>query len=308
MKTRSVVLGIVLFSSIASAQSPLVKNQVKASDGHVLALWSKRPTAAPTGTILLLHGRTWGALPNFDLHVKGGVQVSVMDALVAKGYAVYALDQRGHGATPRDASGWLTPQRAELDAAESLDWIARQAPAATNGARPALLGYSRGSVTALLTAQTHPAKMSGVILYAFAYNITAEHQAIPDQDKPLRARTTAEAAGEDFLTPETTPPGAKDAYVKAALASDPVRNDWRREEQFWALDPSQIRVPTMLLNGDRDPIAANASLGEFFSRLATADRWWVVLANSDHVAHLERQREFVQAVVSFMERPVATRH
>ena len=286
----------------ARAQSPLVKNQVRADDGHMLTLWSKRPASAPAGTILLLHGRTWGALPNFDLHVKGA-QVSLMDALVARGYAVYALDQRGYGATPRDRTGWLTPKRAELDAAESLDWIAQQLPAATSGARPALLGYSRGSQTALLTAQTHPAKMSAVVLYAFPYDITAYHDLIPEPDKPPRAKTTAEGAAEDFITPESTPPGVKDAYVKAALASDPVRADWRNEEQFSVLDPAAVHVPTLVINGDRDPIAADASLGDFYSRLASVDRWWVVLSSADHVAHLEKQPEFVHALVSFMERP-----
>lgn len=296
----SLALAATLAAS-AMAQSSLVKNQVRASDGHTLALWSKRPVAAPTGTILLLHGRTWGALPNFDLHVKG-IDVSLMDALVARGYAVYALDQRGYGSTLRDESGWLTPQRAELDAAESLDWIARQTPASTNGERPTLLGYSRGSQTALLTAQTHPSKLSGVVLYAFPYDITAARLAIPEPVQPPREKTTAAGAGEDFLTPASTPAGVKDAYIKAATTNDPVRVDWRREEQFWVLDPSAVRVPTLVINGDRDPIAAAASLGVFFSRLATADRWWVVLANADHVAHLERQPEFVQALVGFMER------
>ncbi|MDB4917716.1 MAG: hydrolase [Gemmatimonadetes bacterium] len=288
---------LVVVATGAGAQTAPVRNQVRADDGHMLTLWSKRPAGTPTGAILLLHGRTWSALPNFDLQVKG-TQVSLMDALVARGYAVYALDQRGYGATSRDASGWLTPRRAEMDAVESLDWIA----AALNGARPALLGYSRGSQTALLTAQLHPAKMSGLVLYAFPYDITAARQAIPEPAKPPREKTTAAGAAEDFLTPESTPAGVKDAYVNAATTSDPVRVDWRREEQFHVLDPSQIRVPTLLINGDRDPYAAAASLGEFYSRLTTVDRWWVVLANADHVAHLEQQAQFVQALVSFMER------
>ena len=39
--------------------------------------------------------------------------------------------------------------------------------------------------------------------------------------------------------------------------------------------------------------------------LASVDRAWVVLAHSDHVAHLERTAAFIHAVTSFLERPGA---
>ena len=82
-------------------------------DGHHLAVWEKRPAQA-RAAILLLHGRTWSSLPNFDLQVSGE-QRSFMDALVEAGFDVFALDMRGYGATPRDATGWLTPNRAMAD-------------------------------------------------------------------------------------------------------------------------------------------------------------------------------------------------
>ena len=68
------------------------------------------------------------------------------------------------------------------------------------------------------------------------------------------------------------------------------------------LYPAVLRVPTLVIHGDRDPYAAGAGLPAFFARLGTSDRWWVVLAGSDHVAHLERQSAFVQALVGFLER------
>ena len=62
------------------------------------------------------------------------------------------------------------------------------------------------------------------------------------------------------------------------------------------------KTPVLLINGERDPYANAAGLPAFFSRLTGVDRRWVVLANADHAAHLERQAAFVNAVVSFMER------
>ena len=301
--TGPLVLSLLIVTSAPSharAQAALTKHVVPADDAHALVVWAKTPRGNARGEILLLHGRTWSSLPNFDLHAPG-VRVSLMDALVARGYAVYALDQRGYGATSRDASGWLTPNRAADDAGNVLDWISARSP---RKRRAAMLGYSRGSATVMLAAQRHPDKLSALVLYAFPNNLEQPGDPVPEPATPPRARTTAEGAGEDFITPESTPIGVKEAYVRAATASDPVRVDWRREvEQMRALDPSRIRVPTLLINGERDGYAEAASLPTLFPRLGTADRWWVVLAKADHAAHLERQSAFVQAVVSFLERP-----
>lgn len=276
----------------------LARAEVLASDGQRLVLWSKRPSTISRGEIVLLHGRTWSARPNFDLQVRGQ-HVSLMDALVASGYAVYALDQRGYGATLRDASGWLTPDRAAADAETVLDWVAAHAP---RGRRPALLGYSRGSATAMLAAQQHPEKLSTLIMYGPYYNVEQLPEIAAEPTVPPRTRTTAEGAAEDFITPASTPAGVKDAYVKSATTLDTVRVDWRHEEQFNVLDPARLHTPTLVIHGDRDPYAAGAGLPAFFARIAAVDHAWVVLVGADHVAHLERQGAFVQAIVGFLER------
>ena len=287
-------------SGPADAQAPSSpsRHDVRADDGHTLVLWEKHPAATARGEIVLLHGRTWSALPNFDLHAPGQ-DVSLMDALVARGYAVYALDQRGYGSTSRDKTGWLTPDRAERDAANVADWVAARAP---NTRRPVLFGYSRGSATVMLAAQRHPEKISALILYGFYYDIAKTPALIPEPASPPRERTTAAGAAEDFITPDSTPAGVKEAYVKSATTLDPVRVDWRREETFSELDPAAVTTPTLVINGERDPYAAGGNIPAFLSKLAAVDRWWVVLASSDHVAHLERRAAFVQVLVSFVER------
>ncbi|MGH8241021.1 MAG: alpha/beta hydrolase, partial [Steroidobacteraceae bacterium] len=55
------------------------------AEGHPLALWA-REVRRPRGAIVLVHGRTWSALPDFDLQVPGE-QRSVMQALNAQGYS-----------------------------------------------------------------------------------------------------------------------------------------------------------------------------------------------------------------------------
>jgi pimeloyl-ACP methyl ester carboxylesterase len=285
----------------AGQSTPLLERREVRADGHPLTVWSKRPATPARGAILLVHGRTWSSLPNFDLQVRGQ-RVSLMDAMVARGYAVYALDQRGYGGTPRDASGWLTPDRAERDVAVVLDWVNQRETRGLSPRRAALLGYSRGAQVALLAAQRHPEKIGALVLYGFPYDVTAVRSPAADLPAPARQHTTAQAAGEDFRSPDVTLPGVRDAYVRAATAADTIRVDWRSESQFDALDPRAVRTPVLLLDGERDPYANAAAHPAFFSRLATADRWWVVLPGADHAAHLETPVPFVNAVLGFLGR------
>ena len=292
-------LSLSFAASIALAQAAPVKHIVTA-DGHPLALWEKR-AAKPKGTILLLHGRTWSSLPDFDLQVPGEHR-SLMDALVARGYAVYALDLRGYGATPRDASGWDTPDRSAEDLSAALAWVTRNS--GVEG-KPALLGWSNGSTVSILCAQRHPDQISALILTGFWKHPDSMIVAVPDTAKPAREKTTAMAAASDFVAPNAISKKAVDAYVAVALKADPVRTDWRRLEQFNALDPAKVTTPTLLIQGELDPIAPTATQAAFFSRLGTADRAWVVMAGGDHASLIENmQPAFVAAVVHFIERPV----
>jgi alpha-beta hydrolase superfamily lysophospholipase len=288
-----------LLASRALGQRAPAKHTVTA-DGHPLALWEKRP-AKPKGAIVLLHGRTWSSLPDFDLQVPGEHR-SLMDALVARGYAVYALDLRGYGATPRDASDWDTPDRSVEDLSAALAWVAKNSHAP---GKPALLGWSNGSMVSTLFAQRHAEQISALILTGYPRHPDSTIATLPDTAKPAHAKTTAKAAASDFIAPDAISKKALDAYVVAALKADPVRTDWRHMEQWNAIDPKKVTVPTLLIQGELDPIAPTATQAAFFSRLGSADRAWVVMAGGDHASLIENmQPAFVAAVVNFIERPV----
>ena len=72
-----------------------------------LFLWRKKasPNVPHAGTIFFVHGSSMASQPTFDLQVPGD-QRSVMQSLNARGYSAFALDMRGYGKTPRDATGW----------------------------------------------------------------------------------------------------------------------------------------------------------------------------------------------------------
>ena len=279
-----------------AAKAPILHTVT--ADGHPLALWEKRP-AKPRRAIMLIHGRTWSTLPDFDLQVPGE-SLSLMDGLVAEGYATYGLDLRGYGRTPRDSTGWNTPDRVAADAAIALEWIASHSGVT---GKPVLFGLVLGSMVSQLTAQRRPDLVSSVILFGYPTDPDTRTAVQPDTGQPARRATTAENAASDFRTPGTISELALKTYVAAALHDDPVRTDWRRLHQWNALDPAQVKVPTLLIQGELDPLAKTDAHAKFFARLGTPDREWVVIPGGDHAALLETTRaRFIQAIVSFQER------
>ena len=121
--------------SAAAPSAAGEQHEVRADDGHSVALWAKVPED-PRGAILLIHGRTWSGRPDFDLQVEGEER-STMDMLVREGYAAFAIDLRGYGATKRDATGWNTPDRAAKDVFAVLQHIREQ----TGAEKVAILGW-----------------------------------------------------------------------------------------------------------------------------------------------------------------------
>lgn len=280
--------------TLASTPEPLL---VEASDGHPLRLWALLPAGEPTErrAIVLLHGRTWSSLPDFALHVGEDASLSLMHALARRGVAVYALDLRGYGGTARDASGWAEPDRAAEDLFAALEFVKQR-----EGKAPDLLGWSLGSLVAQLTVQRHPEAARSLVLYGYPRDLDKRTPLAEDGAAPAKQPNTEAAARSDFITDGTISADAVNAYVAASLAADPVRVDWRAMQQFDALDPAAITIPTLVIYGVRDPIAKQLWQAKLFTRMRVEDRQWVVIPNADHAAHLEQPTRFMSALASFL--------
>jgi pimeloyl-ACP methyl ester carboxylesterase len=297
-------LALIYASGPAPPQAaPALEHFTVTSDGHPMAVWARRP-ASPQGAVLLVHGRTWSSLPDFDLQVPG-LRRSVMVDLAAAGFAAYAVDMRGYGQTPRDETGWLTPSRASADIVNVLAWVAGQHPGLP---KPALIGWSRGAAEAELAGQTAPSRLSALVLFGFVFDPDAQFVDDDVPDKPAMIRNTAADAMSDFISPAVTPPAMTHAFVEQALKADPVLADLRRDNEFNALRPGQLTVPTLVIFGERDPGIVPAAAGKFFARLGTPDKQMISLPGADHAAQLEDTHDaWMAAVVNFLNRPPARR-
>lgn len=302
---KGILFGLVLTFSLSctpTESSKMVEAALQQhtvlSDEHPISVWEKSHPQAKE-TILLVHGRTWSAIPDFDLQVEGE-ELSLMDGLVERGYSVYAIDLRGYGDTPRDDTGWLTPDRSAKDIANVLKWMAQQKEWSVP---PHLFGWSMGSTLSHLTAQRHPELVSSLTLFGYwrdsDQQFPIEDEAYPE---PAHTPTTAEAAASDFIIPGSISQKAIDAYVKASLQADPIRTDLRRYDQFNELDPAKVTVPTLILQGEFDPIGPTETQTKLFTRLGTAHKEWIVIEGGDHAAFMETPRNyFIHSLVNFLE-------
>ena len=284
-----------------AAAAPLERHTVPATDGHPLAVHARRP-ADPWAAIVLVHGRTWSALPDFDLQVPGA-GVSLLETLAAAGLAAYAVDLRGYGATPRDPTGFATPAQAAADLAAVLRFVAAQPGPKT---RPAVLGWSLGARVAALTAQRHPDLAGPLVLYGTPCGDPNRRRATAPRDPttPARRTNTEASARADFITPDAIDPAVADAFVRAALAADPIKADWRDAAAWSAIDFRALAAPILAIHGERDPVVDADCLRK---RLAEARGPTAieVLPGADHAAHLERVApRFAAAVVAFLARHV----
>jgi alpha-beta hydrolase superfamily lysophospholipase len=271
-------------------------------DALPLALWSRQP-ANPRRTILLIHGSTWSARPVFDLEIPGQ-QRSVLAALSARGFAAYALDLPGYGATPRTESGWLDLAEADRDIQAVLRWIAEKNP---NLAKPALLGWSKGAGIVQFVAQNNPSLISSLILFGDVYDpdLVDHFGDTPEPTGPApNVPNSAQLATRHFITKEAFDDTLVKGFVEAGLKADPVHAEWHDLAQWRALDPQKVTVPTLVIQESQDPNIKPDAEARLFTRLATRDKQWVVLPNGDHVAMIEDTKDrFIAAVTAFVERP-----
>lgn len=269
------------------------------SQEQPLSVWARRP-AHPQAVVVLVHGLTWSARPAFDFQPH-----SLLEALAAAHFAAYALDLPGYGASPRAPGGWLAPEDAAKDVEAVLAWAAQQHPALPP---PVLLGWSRGSKIAALTATRARQPLSALILYAYNLDPAAPPDHGAADGRAPEEPNAAAWARVDFVSPAVASPALIEEFVAAALKADPVRAAVCCDAQLLAIRPEVIRVPTLLLHGARDPAFKPAVAASFFSRLAAPERRWIVVGAGDHAAHLEDTAAEVDAAfVDFIHVALAQR-
>jgi len=222
-----------------------------APDGARLALRRVEPDAAPRAVVILLHG--------FGDH--SGRYAHVAAWLVARGCAVWALDQRGHGKSsgPR---GHMTRFAQFLADVGAL----RRRAAAEVPAPQVLFGHSFGGLVALRYLETAPQGLAGTIVTS-PFIATARR---PPAWKLLLAKALAgPLPGLGMATGLDTAHLSTDPDVGQAAKSDPLYHArmtpaaWREIQAAQAAvvaESGRIAGPLLvLLAGDDRLVSTSAS-------------------------------------------------
>ncbi|MGH3567271.1 MAG: lysophospholipase [Pseudonocardia sp.] len=203
------------------------------------------PVDPPSGVLVICHG----------LGEHSGRYLNVVDALVPGGWAVYALDQRGHG-----RSGGRRVHIDRYDALlADLDTFRLLVVARHAGLPVFLLGHSMGGQIALAYALDHQDDLRGLVLSAPALASKAVPKAaVPVLRALARVAPTLRPAGIDVSLL------SKDPAVVAAYRADPLVHHGRPTlglgavlfEQMELLPERArvLRLPLLLMQGTVDGV------------------------------------------------------
>jgi alpha-beta hydrolase superfamily lysophospholipase len=222
-----------------------------AADGARLALRRAEPEGPPRAVVVLLHG--------FGDH--SGRYAHVADWAVDRGFALWALDQRGHGRSP-GPRGHITRFAQYLADVAAL----RRRAAAEVPAPQVLLGHSLGGLIVLRYLQSAPLGLAGAVVTS---PWIATWMRVPVW-KLVAARVLADVApGLGMATGLDTRLLCSDPAVGAAADRDPLYHQRMTPRAFREFAAAQAAVVAerdrlatpllMLLAGDDRIVSAAAA-------------------------------------------------
>lgn len=241
---------------------------------------------APAGKpVILLHGYT-DSWFSFSL---------VLPHLEAS-WRVFVLDQRGHGDSERPVDGYAIPDFA-ADVVAFMD--------AKGLKRATVAGHSMGSFVAQQVALTAPERVDRLILIGSATTArnegTLELQRAVDKlvspapeafAREFQVSTIHHPVPEEFLNRAIAESRKLPAHVWRAALAGLLASDNRPRL-------GDIRLPTLLLWGDRDSIFPRSEQEALAAQIPNAVL--KIYAETGHALHWERPEQFVRDLKDFMK-------
>ena len=264
--------------------------------GVRLFLWEKY-VGTPDGkpAVLFVHGSSMASQPTFDLSVPGRADSSVMDWFARRGFVCWCVDMEGYGRSDKSSDVYCDIANGADDLAAATDYIGQ-----TRGVQNFLTyGISSGALRAALFAQRHPDRVARLALDAFVWTgegaptLAERRKKLPQflaaKRRPIDRAFVYSIFERDH--PECAEKRVVDAFADAILALDDSMPNGTYIDMCTKLpivDPQQIAMPTLLLRGQYDGIAAFDDLIEFFKRLPNPDRQFTVMAGISHASFQQK--------------------
>jgi len=262
-----------------------------------LFMWRKAAPQglAPQGTVLFVHGSSMASQPTFDLHVPGRPHSSVMDWFAARGFDTWCLDNEGYGRSDKQR-----PINCDIaNGADDLEAASEFILGQTKAGKLLIYGISSGALKAALFAERHPERVARLALDAFVWTgegspTLAERRKRLPEFRSRNRRPIDRAFVESIFArdhPGTADQATVSAFADAILALDdsvPTGTYVDMCSRLPLVDPARITVPTIVMRGQHDGIAAFDDLMAFFMRLPSPDKQFCVMPGISHASFQQK--------------------
>ena len=270
-------------------------------DDLKLFMWRKRvgdPTrdTVPKPVLFLVHGSSFSGPTGFDLQVPGKLNYSLMDKFASYGFDVWTLDHEGYGRS--DSTDGNSPISEGIhDLKAGMDVVMRE----TGQTAAAFYGSSSGALRAAAFAEAYPEHTNKLILDAFVYTgdgapTLIERAKKMDQWTASNVRSVDRAFFLSIFTrdkPGTTEDGVAEALADTELEICDAVPTGTYVDMCSALpvcDPTKTTCPVLIIRGEHDGIATEEDLLDYFNKLPTRDKQFVIIPGLAHVTFLGRNR------------------
>ena len=277
-----------------------------------LFLWEKF-VGSPDGkpAVLFVHGSSMASQPTFDLSVPGRPDSSVMDWFAQRGFTCWTVDMEGYGRSTKTRDIFCDISNGTDDLAAATDYIFK-----TRGIKSFLTyGISSGALRAALFAERHPDRVARLALDAYVWTgdgaptLAQRRKKLPEfmakKRRPIDRAFVYSIFERDH--PDCAEKRVVDAFADAILALDDSMPNGTYIDMCSKLpvnDPAKITVPTLILRGQFDGIAAMDDLIEFFKRLPNPDKQFTVMTGISHASFQQKNYLLAYNILhAFFSRP-----
>ena len=249
--------------------------------------------------------------PTFDLQVPGRPDSSVMEWFAAQGFDTWCMDNEGYGRSAKHRPINFDISNGADDIAAGTDYIT-----ATTGAKQFLMyGISSGALKAAVFAERHPQRIARLALDAFVWTgegspTLAERKKKLPQFLTMNRRPIDRAFVQSIFSrdhPGTADDATIHAFAEAICALDdsvPTGTYVDMCSRLPLCDPTKITVPTIVMRGEYDGIAALPDLIAFFEKLPNPDKTFTVMSGISHASFQQKNYKMVYHILyAFFTQP-----
>ncbi len=256
--------------------------------------------AKPKNVVVMVQGSNLTGQSMFDLTFPGGDGYSLMDVLVEAGYGAITFAVRGYGASElKDDPFSVTTETAMEDLEAVIDHVI-----GLGWTRPHLLGFSWGGRIGGRLVEKQPGKVDRMVLYDVARG--GGNLVLPAPTEPWWDNLPSFYL--EKFEPQFTTIALREALSAHVLANDPrAPNGIRLENASYTtpIDPEKVTRPTLLVYGVDGAKAiymtGGMDRGEFFEKLATDDKAFVILPGGGDFIHFQAGRwRLHRAIINFL--------